>query len=144
VRKLGLAERVHFLGYRAQLLPIYTSFDLFMLSSRREGICNSLLEAMAVGLPVVTTDAGGTSELVLDGQTGYIVPQRDVNGLARATIKLINDASLRQRMGRAGRERVETEFSFRLRLQRIEALYATVLGVPRAPSLQDEHAEKLV
>jgi glycosyltransferase involved in cell wall biosynthesis len=99
---------------------------------------------MAVGLPVVTTDAGGTSELVLDGQTGYIVPQRDVNGLARATIKLINDASLRQRMGRAGRERVEAEFSFRLRLQRIEALYATVLGVPRAPSLQDEHAEKLV
>jgi glycosyltransferase involved in cell wall biosynthesis len=144
VRKLGLAERVHFLGYRAQLLPIYTSFDLFMLSSRREGICNSLLEAMAVGLPVVTTDAGGTSELVLDGQTGYIVPQRDVNGLARATIKLINDASLRQRMGRAGRERVEAEFSFRLRLQRIEALYAAVLGVPRAPSLQEEHAEKLV
>lgn len=111
--ELSLAERVHFLGYRTQLLPIYASFDLFLLSSRREGICNSLLEAMAMELPVVTTDAGGTRELVCDGQTGYIVPQRDVDSLVQAMMKLIHDTSLRQRMGRAGRERVEREFSFR-------------------------------
>jgi glycosyltransferase involved in cell wall biosynthesis len=117
------------------LLPIYAAFDLFLLSSRREGICNSLLEAMAMGLPVVTTDAGGTRELVLDGQTGYILSREDAHGLARAIIKLINDPSLRQRMGRASLERVEDEFSFSRRLQRIEALYADVLGVSLAPSL---------
>lgn len=142
--ELGIAARVHFLGYRVQLLPVYAAFDLFMLSSRREGICNSLLEAMAMGLPVVTTDAGGTRELVLDGQTGYIVPQRDIDSLAHAIIKLINDAALRQRMGHAGRERVEDEFSFRRRLQRIEALYAAVLGVLRAPSLQAHPVENVV
>jgi glycosyltransferase involved in cell wall biosynthesis len=142
--ELGIAAQVHFLGYRAQLLPAYAAFDLFMLSSRREGICNSLLEAMAMGLPVVTTDAGGTRELVIDGQTGYIMQQRDVDSLARAVIKLINDASLRQRMGHAGRDRVEKEFSFRQRLQRIEALYTAILGVPLAPSLQAHLADNLV
>jgi glycosyltransferase involved in cell wall biosynthesis len=125
--ELGIAERVHFPGYREQLLSVYTSFDLFVLSSRREGICNSLLEAMAMELPVVTTDAGGTRELVCNGETGYIVPQRDVDGLAHAMMKLMNNASLRQRMGRAGRERIEREFSFRQRLQCIEALYTAVL-----------------
>jgi glycosyltransferase involved in cell wall biosynthesis len=128
--ELGIAERVHFLGYRAQLLPVYAAFDLFVLSSSREGICNSLLEAMAMGLPVVTTDAGGTRELVRDGHTGYMVPQRDAEGLAHAIITLLHDPALRHQMGRAGRERVEQMFSFTRRLHRIEALYATVVGVP--------------
>jgi len=141
--ELGIAERVHFLGYRAQLLPIYASFDVFMLSSRREGICNSLLEAMAMGLPVVTTDAGGTRELVLDGQTGFIVPQRDVDRLAHAIIKLINDPTLRERMAHASRERVEGQFSFRRRLQRIEALYASVLGLQLTFSVQTHSVGKL-
>jgi glycosyltransferase involved in cell wall biosynthesis len=127
--ELGIAERVHFLGYREHLLPVYATFDLFVLSSRREGICNSLLEAMAMGLPVVTTDAGGTKELVLDGQTGYVLPKGDVHGLARAIVTLASDETLRQRMGQAGRKRVEGEFSFTLRLQRVEALYATILGL---------------
>jgi glycosyltransferase involved in cell wall biosynthesis len=140
---LGIAARVHFLGYRERLLPVYAAFDLFLLSSRREGICNSLLEAMAMGLPVVTTDAGGTRELVLDGQTGYILSQEDAHGLAQAVIKLINDPSLRQRMGRTGLERVDNEFSFSRRLQRIEALYAAVLGVPLASSLPAYSVAKL-
>jgi glycosyltransferase involved in cell wall biosynthesis len=134
--ELGIAERVHFLGYREHLLPVYATFDLFVLSSRREGICNSLLEAMAMGLPIVATDAGGTKELVLDGQTGYVLPKGDVHGLARAIVTLASDQALRRRMGRAGRERVEGEFSFTLRLQRVEALYATILGLPSVHSPQ--------
>jgi glycosyltransferase involved in cell wall biosynthesis len=129
--ELGLAERVHFPGYRAQLLPVYGSFDLFVLSSRREGLPNSILEAMAVGLPVVTTDVAGTSELVLDGQTGYVVPQGDVDRLAQAMVTLVANRQLRQRMGQAGRERIEREFSFTHRLQCIEALYMKMLGLPR-------------
>jgi glycosyltransferase involved in cell wall biosynthesis len=133
--ELGIAERVYFPGYRSQLLPVYGSFDLFVLSSRREGLPNSILEAMAVGLPVVTTDVAGTSELVLDGQTGYVVPQGDVERLAHAMVTLVADAKLRQRMAQAGRERIEREFSFTHRLQRIEALYARTLGLPLVQSL---------
>jgi glycosyltransferase involved in cell wall biosynthesis len=143
-RVLGIAGRVHFPGYRAHLLPAYATFDLFFLSSRREGICNSLLEAMAMELPVVTTDAGGTRELVRDGRTGYILPQGDVDGMARAILQLMGDAAFRQRMGRAGRERVQHAFSFARRLQRIEALYAAVLDGDSPPALWESFAEKLV
>jgi glycosyltransferase involved in cell wall biosynthesis len=71
---LGIRERVHFPGYRSQLLPVYAAFDLFVLTSRREGLPNSVLEAMAMGLPVVTTDVAGTKELVLHGETGFVLP----------------------------------------------------------------------
>jgi len=135
--ELKIAERVHFPGYRAHLLPVYGSFDLFVLSSRREGLPNSILEAMAVGLPVVTTDVAGTSELVVNGQTGYVVSQGDVDSLARAMVTLVADKQLRQRMGQAGRERIEHEFSFMHRLQRIEELYARVVGLPHDRSLAE-------
>jgi len=92
---------------------------------------------MAVGLPVVTTDVAGTSELVLDGQTGYVVPQGDVDHLGRAMVTLVADQQLRQRMGQVGRERIEREFSFTQRLQRIEGLYTRILGLPHARSLAE-------
>jgi glycosyltransferase involved in cell wall biosynthesis len=120
---LGIAQRVMFTGYRENLLPVYASFDLFMLSSRREGLPNSILEAMAMGLPVVTTDVAGAKELVIDGQTGFVLPQGDVHGLAQGVLALVENDSLGLRMGRAGRERIEREFSFTQRLQRIEELY---------------------
>ena len=138
--ELGIAERVYFPGYRAHLLPVYGSFDLFVLSSRREGLPNSILEAMAVGLPVVTTDVAGTSELVLDGQTGYVVPQGDVDRLAHAMVTLVANKQLQQSMGQAGRERIEREFSFTHRLQRIEELYARILGLPLARSLTERES----
>jgi glycosyltransferase involved in cell wall biosynthesis len=128
--ELKIADRVHFPGYRSQLLPVYGSFDLFAMSSRREGLPNSILEAMAVGLPVVTTDVAGTSELVLNGETGYVVPQGDVDGMAHSMLSVLADQKLRQRMGHAGRARIEREFSFAHRLQRIEQLYARILGLP--------------
>jgi len=138
--ELGIAERVHFPGYRAHLLPVYGSFDLFVLSSRREGLPNSVLEAMAVGLPVVTTDVAGTSELVLDSQTGYVVPQGDIDRLAHAMVTLVADKQLRQYMGQAGRERIERKFSFTHRLQRVEELYTRILGLPHAPSLAEQES----
>jgi glycosyltransferase involved in cell wall biosynthesis len=127
--ELGIAKRVYFPGYRTDLLPVYGSFDLFMLSSRREGLPNSILEAMAVGLPVVTTDVAGTKELVVNGETGFVIPQQDVSGLAEALNTLLYDHDLQSRMGQAGRRRVEREFSFAGRLQRIESLYEHLLGI---------------
>ena len=72
---LGIGQQVFFPGYRQDLLPVYAAFDLFMLSSRREGLPNSLLEAMAIGLPVVTTDVAGAKELVINEETGLIRSQ---------------------------------------------------------------------
>jgi glycosyltransferase involved in cell wall biosynthesis len=133
--ELGIADQTYFPGYRSDLLPVYGAFDVFVLSSRREGLPNSILEAMALGLPVVTTDVAGAKELVLDGQTGYVCPQGDAQGIARALIALTENELLRRHMSHSGRERVEREFSFVTRLQRIEALYESILGVkPHAPA----------
>jgi glycosyltransferase involved in cell wall biosynthesis len=139
--ELGIAERTYFPGYRSDLLPVYASFDLFLLSSRREGLPNSILEAMAMGLPVVTTDVAGAKELVLDGQTGYVLPQGDVYGVANALMTLVKNESLRQQMSRAGRQRVEREFSFATRLRRIESLYEEILGVQPVSAIRNKSAE---
>jgi glycosyltransferase involved in cell wall biosynthesis len=126
---LGIASNVEFLGYREDLPSIYATFDLFFLSSRREGICNSLLEAMAMEVPIVATNVGGTKELMLDGETGYLLSPADVEGMAQALISLVQNNNLRENMRQAGRRHIEDKFSFTARLQRIEALYERILEV---------------
>lgn len=126
---LGIAKQVIFPGYFDNLPPAYTTFDIFLLSSRREGLPNSVLEAMAMGIPVVTTDVAGTKELVVEGETGFILPQGDADGLAEAVMALADCDQLRLRMGLAGRKRVEHKFSFDHRLRRVEALYEQILGI---------------
>lgn len=129
--ELGMRNQVLFPGYRSDLQSVYSAFDVFMLSSRREGLPNSLLEAMAMGLPVVTTDVAGAKELVVDGQTGFVLPQGDAMGMGQALLKLVEDRLLLKRMGEEGRRRVEREFSFANRMSRIENLYADVIGLQR-------------
>jgi glycosyltransferase involved in cell wall biosynthesis len=121
--KLGIADRVLFPGYRLNLLPFYSAFDIFALTSLHEGLPNCILEAMAMGIPVVTVDVGGAKELVSDGNSGYVLPQGDAYGLAQAILALTNNPELRAKMGQAGRTKVEREFSFSQRLRHIEDLY---------------------
>jgi glycosyltransferase involved in cell wall biosynthesis len=128
---LGISAQVIFTGYRESLVPAYATFDIFVLTSRREGLPNSILEAMAMGLPVVTTDVAGTSELVFDSVTGFVLPQGDVHGIAQEIIALADNHQLRLRMGTGGRKRVEQEFSFTKRLRRVEELYEQSLRVLR-------------
>lgn len=127
---LGIRGNVIFPGYRSSLQSVYAAFDIFMLSSRREGLPNCILEAMAMGLPVVTTDVAGAKELVKDQETGYVLPQGDVSGLGAALLRLVDDASLRTRFRLAGRKRIEDEFSFARRLRHVEDLYEQVLKAP--------------
>ena len=129
VSTLEISEHVIFLGHRYNLLPVYSAFDIFLLSSLREGLPNSILEAMALGLPVVTTDVAGAKELVVDGETGFVVPQKDPEKLAKAVLAILANKKIRRRMSQAGRGRVESEFSFPLRLKRVEDLYDHVLGL---------------
>ena len=85
---LGIGSQVHFLGYRENLPSIYATFDLFFLSyARPGGICNSLLEAMAMGIPIVATNVGGTKDSRADGQTGYLLSAGDVEGMARVLLR---------------------------------------------------------
>lgn len=95
----------------AELVKLYQGASLLLLSSDEEGLGMVILEAMACGLPVVSTDCGGPSTAVVEGETGFLTPVGDGPALAQATAKLIDDHSLRERMGRAGRRRAEQVFS---------------------------------
>jgi glycosyltransferase involved in cell wall biosynthesis len=96
--------------------------DLYVQASVAEGMPNSVLEAMATALPVVATAVGGTPEVVLEGETGLLVPPRDPFALADAMLKLLADPGLAEAFGRAGRARVEAHFGEDRMRERLEAL----------------------
>ena len=113
VEELGLTDTVHFLGARSDVAELYPEMDVFVLSSRSEGVSLTLLEAMSCELPVVATDVGGNPEVVVDGVTGFIVSQ-EADALAGALETLIggDDArTVRRQMGVEGRKRVASHFS---------------------------------
>jgi len=120
--RLGISARVRFVGEHADVAPPLREMDLYAQSSVAEGMPNSILEAMATGLPVVATDVGGTSEAVVHGETGLLVPVGDPAALAAALAALIANPSMAEAFGRAGRARVEAHFGERRMLERVEAL----------------------
>jgi glycosyltransferase involved in cell wall biosynthesis len=109
-RALGIKDRVHFLGFQPDVQPVLDASDLFALPSLWEALPYSLLEAMAAELPVVATRVAGVPEVVVDGETGFLVPPSDPEALAVALHQLLDSPTLRQRMGHAGRRRVMTRF----------------------------------
>ncbi|MFQ5939343.1 MAG: glycosyltransferase family 4 protein [Alphaproteobacteria bacterium] len=100
-----LAQRIRFLGYRRDVPDLLRAADIFTLPSHREGMPRSIIEAMMTGLPVVATDIRGSREEVVPDETGLMVPVRDPDALAEALSRLVEDAALRRRLGRAGRAR---------------------------------------
>jgi len=121
--ELKLNDIVKFLGEVRDVPGLLSRAGLFVLPSKSEGISLTLLEAMARGLPVVATKVGGNPEVVLDGQTGILVPSDDAPALARAILqirKAFDDARL---MGRAGRKRVEEHFEIHSMIAQYERLY---------------------
>jgi glycosyltransferase involved in cell wall biosynthesis len=114
VRELGLAERVHFLGRRphSEIPDLLRGFDLLAMPSRQEAWGVAAAEASATAIPVVATRVGGIPEVVVDGETGLLVPPQDPPALAAAIRRLAGDRDLRHRMGRAGRVRVESLFAW--------------------------------
>lgn len=124
---LGVKDRVLFLGNRNDVPAILPALDVFVLPSIAEGISNTILEAMACGLPVVASRVGGNPELVDDAATGFLFPAGDEKELAGRLKLYLENSDLRQEHGRAARERIEREFSLEAMVDRYDRLYRSIL-----------------
>ena len=122
--KSGLSDRVIFMGTvsDAELIDLYKNCDVFLMPSSQEGFGIVFLEAMAFRKPVIGGNHGGTPEVILDNETGFLVEHGDVAALAEKIGILLRDPELRKRMGEAGRRRVEENFTF-------ESLRKTLMGL---------------
>jgi len=123
IAQLGIQDHVHLLGDRSDASRLTASFDLMVLASLHEGLPNAVLEAMAAGVPIVATAAGGTKELIVDGETGYLVLPANANALAeRITFALANEETS-GRIAARGFEFVRTRFSIERMVEAVEDLY---------------------
>lgn len=126
-RRLGLADVVRFTGLQPDVEPFLAAMDLFLLSSVYEGLPVAALEAMAAGLPIVSTGVGGVREAVVDGECGRLIAGDQDSDLAAAVIDLLRQPQTRERMGRAARRRAETRFGIESMQRRLESIYRGVL-----------------
>lgn len=123
-----VADMVHFVGTRRNVFGILKSTDLYVHPSHNEGLPIVVLEAMGVGVAVVATNVDGTPELVVDGETGYLVPPRDPIAFADAVIRALSDPDRLLEMGRAGRRRIEEQFTFEQAARKVERIYREVMA----------------
>jgi L-malate glycosyltransferase len=133
-RSLGVEQNILFLDARKDVYSLLKAADLFCLPSRSEGMSNALLEAMGCGLPCVATNVGGNSEVVIDGQTGCLVPSENPHKLAAAIIDLLRDRNLMKCMGEAGRKRIAERFSIQRMMERLAFLYDELLERQNSPA----------
>jgi len=127
-RDLGIFNCVQFWGMQTNVPSILRKGKIGILSSKHEGLSNAIIEYMAAGLPVVATDVGGNSELVVNGETGYLIPFNDIEAMANAIVRLLQDESLAERLGKAGRERIEENFTLEKMVHQSEQLYQALLN----------------
>ncbi|MDQ7823221.1 MAG: glycosyltransferase family 4 protein [Candidatus Eremiobacteraeota bacterium] len=130
-QELGISSRVLFTGFREDMLEIMSTFDLFMLPSLWEGLGIVLLEAMAFKIPVVASRVGGITDVVIDGETGFLVPPRDERSLAESALRLLMDPEKGRLMGEKGYLRVAEEFQERVANERMMELYARLMKEKR-------------
>jgi sugar transferase (PEP-CTERM/EpsH1 system associated) len=128
ISSAGAESLAWFPGERSDVPELMRGFDLFVLPSLREGISNTILEAMASGLPVIATNAGGNPELVLDGETGMLVPRSDPITMADAIHSYLNHPAKLERHGRAGRTRAEKYFSIEKMVEGYLSVYDEILA----------------
>jgi glycosyltransferase involved in cell wall biosynthesis len=127
--ELGIQNRVHFLGWRGDIPALMAALDIFLMPSLWEGFGLVLLEAMAQTVSVIATRVSAIPEIVINDETGLLVPARDVEALAAALENLLADKPLRQYMGLQGQDRLETEFSAARMVGETAALYFTLLDM---------------
>lgn len=123
VHRLGVEARVFFLGLRQDIQTILAMLDVFVLPSLSEGLSMAILEAMIAGKPVVATHVGGNPELVLDGETGFLVPPRDSQALASSLVTLLTNRQQAAQFSEKGKCRAEGQFSLQTMVCAYQSLY---------------------
>lgn len=118
-RGLGIEQAVEFAGFQTDTVPLLSACDVVLVPSLKEGFGLVAVEAMAAGKPVVASAVGGLPEIVVHGETGFLVEPNNPNAIARSLSELIDDPSLRERMGKQGREIAEEHFDFRAQAARV-------------------------
>jgi glycosyltransferase involved in cell wall biosynthesis len=127
-RELGIEKRTKFLGIRRDIPQLMNAADAYVMSSSWEGMPNVLLEASATGLPIVATDVGGNREIVLDGVTGFLVPPRNPEALARTMLRIMDlSDEERKEMGKRARKHIEVKFNLDRVVDLWEILYYELL-----------------
>jgi glycosyltransferase involved in cell wall biosynthesis len=126
--EMGLSDAVRFLGWRSDLKRVYADLDVVALSSRNEGSPVALIEALASARPVVSTAVGGVAEVVLDGETGLLVPPGDPAAFAESLVKLLNERHLAERLGLAGRQHVYPRYDSSRLVDDVRHLYLRELA----------------
>jgi len=129
IKRKHLERHVFLAGFRPDVLELLKGVDLFALSSLQEGLCTSLVDAMAASKASVATRVGGVPEVVADGETGLLVPPRDHEALAEGIIALLKDSAQRTRMGEAGLTRARKLFTVEHMVDGTTAVYERLLGV---------------
>lgn len=125
-RDLGIESNVFFLGAIIDIHQVISLFDVAVMPSDFEAVSNAILEYMAASKPVVATGVGSTPEIVVDRETGYLIPCGDADALAEAVLRLLKDKGLAENMGRAGRKKVEEKFTLRKMIERYESIFTSL------------------
>ena len=128
VIKVGLSDRFTFTGHRTDMHKIYAAIDLLAITSYTEGLPNVLLEAFAYSKPVVSTNVGGISEVISDGENGILVNPGDVHKIGSSLSLLLNNSQLADEYSKNGRLLIEKKFNFMLRVKKLEKIYDEILG----------------
>ena len=127
VREAGLSDRIHFTGYRTDVADEMAAFDVKLFASEREGLPQVLVQAAAVGLPVIAFEAEGVRELVRDGVNGYHLDYGDIEGMAARLEAFVQHPELAARMGRRGPALVDDRWQIVTMQQKTAELYETLL-----------------
>ena len=132
IRERGLEKCITLLGPKEDAWTLLPGFDLFVLTSHIEGLPNTVMEAMAAGLPCICTDVGGCRELVEDGVTGYLVPPDDEQALLARIMEMAADPEARAAMGRLAREKIATAHSVERLVFRVQEVFLHLLSSARS------------
>src|SRR5207244_12563600 len=132
--QLGVVKDTLFLGYQEDVAPFYAAFDALVLPSSNEGTPVSAIEALAAGRPVVATHVGGVPDVVQEGEHGFLVEPGATGELADRLARLARDPELRERMGKAGRERVLPRYAVDRLVDDVDRLYRSLPGAAAAQS----------
>lgn len=126
IDSLGLTDKIDLTGYQKNSKDYYKTFDIFMLSSHYEGLPYALLEAMSMGIPSVGTNVVGIKDLIINGTTGYLAEEEDYQGLADATITLLNRAELLTEFSHNAKKITREKFDFNYGIKQYEQFYSSL------------------